>query len=146
MDYTTLHNKALRTDPNTGEDIKDLLTLTFVIPDEYNYRLYKVSKEYVARMDLISLDQYGTTDYADILCKLNGVSNPYEVNEGQMLILPTSSDLDNFRYDGDTIEADSTTDEEAPVAKKRTEKRKTNEAVVGDSRFKIDKDQRVVIY
>lgn len=146
MDYTTLHNKTLRTDPKSGEDIKDLLTLTFMIPDEYSYRLYTVTKEYIARMDLIALDQYGSTDYTDILCKLNGISNPYEVNEGQMIILPNSSDMDNFRYDSDTIESDSTTNEEVPVAKKRTEKRKTNEAVIGDSRFKIDKDQRVVIY
>ena len=148
MDYTTLHNKVLRVDPNSGEEMKDLLTLTYVIPEEYRYRLYNVTREYVARMDLISLDQYGSTDYVDILCKLNGISNPYEVNEGQTLILPVTGDIGLFRYDGDNIEASALSDssEETPKAKKRTDKRKANEAVIGDSRFKIDKENRVVIY
>lgn len=146
MDYTTLHNKLLRVDPKSGEEIKDLLTLTFVVPETYHYRLFKVTKEYTARMDLISLDQYGSTDYVDVLCKLNGISNPYEVNEGQTIILPSSGDLGFFKYDGDTIENDAIASEEAPAAKKRTDKRKANEAVIGDSRFKIDKENRVVIY
>jgi hypothetical protein len=33
-----------------------------------------------------------------------------------------------------------------PIAKKKNEKRKANESVIGDSRFKIDTSRGIVIY
>ena len=36
-----------------------------------------VNEYYVARPDLISLAVYGDDKYADIICKFNGISNPF---------------------------------------------------------------------
>ena len=47
-----------------------------------------VNKYYVARPDLISLAVYGEDKYADIICKINGISNPFELNENDIIILP----------------------------------------------------------
>lgn len=67
------------------ENIINLLDRTFNIPANYPAHLYKVEDEYVGRPDLLSLDLYGDERYADILCKLNGISNPYELAEGQYI-------------------------------------------------------------
>ncbi len=147
MNYSTLYNKKTRIHEKTGETIKDLLTLTYIDPSEYNYSIFRVPAEYVTRPDLISIDHYGSDDYTDIICKLNGISNPYELNEGMLIALPSTGMLNLFRYDGDTIE-ESVSNEttQTPIAKKYNEKRKANEAVIGDTRYKIDKERRAVIY
>lgn len=148
MNYSVLSNKKTRIDPRSGETIKDLLTLTYIDPSEYNYIIFEVPTEYIARPDLISIDQYGSDEYTDIICKLNGISNPYELNEGMLLALPNAGLLSLFRYDGDTIEQDaaSTNNTQNPQAKKVNEKRGVNEAIIGDKRYKIDIENRAVIY
>lgn len=146
MDYPVLRNKKLYTDPRSGEEIYDLLTLTYAIPEYVDYQIYKVTKEHVARPDLISLAYYGSTDYVDVICKVNGVSNPYELNEGMLLVLPSLTDAGRFIYAGDNIQQSQDNKNSAPVPKAKNEKRKANEAIIGDKRFKIDKENRVVIY
>jgi hypothetical protein len=93
------------------------------------------------------LAHYGTDDPVDIVCKINGISNPYELNEDTILALPDAADLWKYIYDGDTIQQDSESGkDDTPTPKTRIEKRKPNEAVIGDKRFKIDKEHRAVIY
>lgn len=48
-----------------------------------------VNEYYIARPDLISQAMYGTDKYTDILCKINGISNPFELNENMMVFCPT---------------------------------------------------------
>lgn len=152
MDYGTLYNKAILPNAYIGEDAIDLLTLTYFEPSSYEYILFKVPAEYIARPDLISIDQYGNTDYVDVICKLNGISNPFELNEGMILVIPEPSYIHLFSYTSDTIEALNISQAElkglsaTPQPKTKNEKRKPNEAIVGDKRFKIDKDRRLVIY
>ena len=58
--------------------------------------MYEVEPSQIARPDLLSYDLYGDELYADILCKLNGISNPLELNEGMIIIIPSPDDLDKF--------------------------------------------------
>lgn len=147
MDYQVLENKKDIVSSINGERIKDLLTLTFIMPEAARFNMFRVTHEYVARPDLICLAQYGSDDPVDIICKINGISNPFELNEGRVLALPSSADLWKYTYDGDTIQQESEPDNNiAPAPKSRIEKRKPNEAVIGDKRFKIDKEHRAVIY
>lgn len=146
MDYSTLFNKPIRQCSINGEDIKDLLNLTFIDPDYYEYEIFRVPKEYIARPDLVCLDKYGTTNNVDVICKINGISNPFELNEGDLLIMPSTGSLSHFHYTGDHIDYTDNTTGQNPVPKKRNEKRKANEAVIGDTRFRIDKTRGVVIY
>jgi len=48
----------------------------------------RVENYYIARPDLISLAVYGDDKYADVICKINGLSNPFELNEGMYLYTP----------------------------------------------------------
>ena len=127
----------------------DLLNLTYYGPAEYEYILLKVPSEFIARPDLISLDQYGTTEYVDVICKVNGISNPFELNEGMVLVIPEPSYVHLFDYNQDNIETLNINQQKAtPIPKPKTkkEKRKPNEAVVNDRRYKLDTDRRIVVY
>ena len=147
MNYRVLENKNPYLDPRSGEYIKDMLTLSYIIPNGLNYILFKVTADYIARPDLICLAHYGTDDYVDIVCKFNGISNPYELNEGDILALPEVADMARFIYSMDDIQQTfETKDNSKPTPKAKKEKRKANEAVVGDKRFRIDKESRVVVY
>ena len=121
---------------------------TFEIPDSYSYDLFNVTDRYIARPDLISLDAYGDADYADVVCKLNGISNPFELNKGMILILPSPECVIDFvtRLTRDEIDKNIDENEIVPVAKPKNSKRKANEAIVGDKRFRIDKNNGIIIY
>jgi len=129
-----------------GEEMINLLDKTFVIPSYYNYNIFEVTEKYIARPDLISYDAYGDEMYADVICKLNGVSNPFELNKGMKLILPSPEHIMNFivKPSSDDIESDERLNK--PIAKQKNEKRKPNEAIVGDRRFKIDRTSGIIIY
>lgn len=144
--HTSLMFKTNINSEYLGEEMINLLDKTFVIPSYYNYNIFEVTEKYIARPDLISYDAYGDEMYADVICKLNGVSNPFELNKGMKLILPSPEHIMNFivRPSSDDIEPDERLNK--PIAKQKNEKRKPNEAIVGDKRFKIDRTSGIIIY
>lgn len=148
LDYVTLLNKTAKWSDYLEENELSLLDTTFILPPDFSFNVFRVTEDYIARPDLISYDAYGDSMYADVICKLNGISNPFELNMGMLLIVPAPEDITRFhiRPDADDIAADGDTDN-APIAKLKTNtKRKPNEAIVGSSRFKIDQSSGVVIY
>ena len=150
LDYNLLNNKGTITSKYLDETIYNLLDQTFQIPQEgFNYQVFKVTEEYIARPDLISYDAYGTTDYTDILCKLNGISNPFELNEGMLIVIPAPGDLSSKSFIFPAPENEYETEDDTPtgpVQKTKHDKRKSNEAIIGDSRFKIDPSNGIIIY
>ena len=142
-----LKNKPTIYSQTCKEDIIHLGAITFKVPDWVPYKVYVVSKSHVARPDLISQIMYGTDIYGDFLCKVNGIPNPFEINEGDILYIPSVDAVSEFMV-GDNYDDEINDDAYArnPKVKNKKEKRKANEAVVGDARFKIDKDNRVIIY
>jgi hypothetical protein len=52
------------------------------------YSAYRVPKDYVMRPDLISKVIYNNSAYAEIILKYNGISNPFSINEGDMILVP----------------------------------------------------------
>jgi hypothetical protein len=145
--YSIVQNKSHIKSNYLKEDVLNLLDKTFVIPDSYTYNIFEVGKEYIARPDLIALDAYGDTMYTDVMCKLNGISNPFELNEGMKLILPAPEDIDKFIIKPPIEESEDYVDPTSTQSTKtKTSKRQANEAIIGDSRFKIDKNSKIVIY
>lgn len=147
MNYYTLANKTIIESHHLDERIYNFLDTTFVIPDEFDFDIVKVTEDYIARPDLIAIEAYGDSDFTDIICKLNGIGNPFELNEGDLLVIPT---FDTIRYfmnqpDIDDLEVDDKNNN-TPRVKTKTEKRKANEAVLGDKRFRIDPSRRIIIY
>lgn len=131
-----------------GQQVYNLLDQTFQIPNDFQYNVIEVTEGFIGRMDLISKQVYGDTKYQDVLCKLNGISNPFELNAGTVVVLPDISYIDDFYYYESPEERDPESNEAAnkPIAKSKKEKRKPNEAVIGEKRFKIDPNRKVIVY
>ena len=90
LDYYTLHNKAEIEIVKDGEKtrMKDLLSKTWNGSAPMLGKILKVEKYDIARPDLVSLAIYGTDKYGDAICKVNGISNPFELNEGMYILCP----------------------------------------------------------
>lgn len=144
-----LDNKSIIKSNYLKDYVFNLEDKTFQIPKEFTYQVIEVTKDFVARMDLISYHIYGTDKFSDVLCKLNGISNPFELNEGMSLVIPELSDLVGFFYKETPAESDGSEDGEqqkTPAAKAKIDKRKPNEAIIGDKRYKVDTTSKVIIY
>ena len=100
LNYNSLASKPEMSRMIDGKKVsyKDLLchTLSDEEPIFEGIEFIRVSDDYVARPDLRSLAVYGTDQYADILCKINGISNPFELNAGMILLIPNLSNLTFF--------------------------------------------------
>ena len=148
--HTVLNNKKEIYSEWLQEKVINLNDPTFQIPKEFAYEILEVTEKYIARPDLLSLDIYGDSLYSDLLCKLNGISNPFELNEGAILIIPSPDVIMEFMKNPDKSERDSSASDSKslnkPIAKAKNVKRKANESIIGDTRFKIDKTRGIVIY
>ena len=91
--HTVLNNKNIIHSEWLDEDIYNLVDSSFIVPKLYSYEILEVTEKYIARPDLISKDIYGDTIYSDLLCKLNGISNPFELNKGMLLIIPSPDNI-----------------------------------------------------
>ena len=146
LSYTVLNKKQIIHSDWLNDDVLNLNDQTFRIPQSYQYEIIELTERYVARPDILSLDVYGDSMYSDLLCKLNGISNPFEMNKGMLVIIPSPDSIMDFMNLPSSEDSDIITDTDKPIIKTKKSKRKANEAVLGDSRFKIDKQKGIVIY
>lgn len=159
LDYEIIENKnkiLLKSnhDGGTYTECYDLLSMTINPKVPLNGYKIKVNKYYIARPDLISQALYRTDKYADIICKINGISNPFELNEGDILYCPTFELLIEFlNKAGNGKESDLIDDEiqrqtsaELKLAKLVNERRNPAEKTVNDSNFYIDKTNNLIFY
>lgn len=170
--YDTLFNKATINDDTEGEYI-DLLSDSL---KEYNSdsqewasifngaRRCVVSKYYVARPDLVSLAFFKDDRYADLICKINGISNPFELNENMILLIPDRYKLDSLKTNIDVAESEmissnssSQTNSSSSSSSDITNTKKTNqklknerrspaEATVENSNYTVNYDLGLVFY
>jgi len=90
MFVNSLDNKPLYTRPDKFE-IKDLTASMFTMNmrNYISYSIYKVPKEFEMRPDLISGAVYNDSMYAEIILKYNGISNPFTIQEGDIILIPS---------------------------------------------------------
>lgn len=152
LDYKLVNYKPQVNRNN--ESFIDLMANVFNEKAMYNPSVVIVNEHYVARPDLVSLAMYGDDRYADIICKINGISNPFELNEDDILILPNVEYLNECilknRLASEFI-SDAENEQIQKVdannrQKRKTEQRSPNEQVVGDSNYVIDKSLGLVFY
>ena len=156
LNYNILESKPAIQIPSDADGLdyvvcKDLFTNSIgknINIEDFN--LLTVTREYTARPDLISLAIYGSDEYADVLCKVNGISNPFELNEGMVLIIPKFGNIENMFTrsskselinDNDTIGNIQKTNQ-----KPKNSVRNPAEQVVGDKNYTIDKQNKIVYY
>lgn len=149
LQYPTLDKKNIFRSDYLEEDLYNLLDKTFIIPNSYVYNIFEVTQEYIARPDLISYDAYNDTRYADVICKLNGISNPFELNEGMVIVIPSPESIMDFYstpWKADDLEFGALRQNNNMSDKTKQSKRQANEAIIGDKRFKIDSKSGIIIY
>ena len=130
------------------EDIVDLLGATFDIPRSYSFAIVPIEDGYDGRADLIADAIYNDEMYQEILTRVNGPGNPFEMISGQIMVVPTTDMLDDFIQEPAKEWSEQYLAKQAakPKPKARNEKRKPNEAVIGDKRFNIDTQSKIIIY
>lgn len=163
MDYKTLRLKPITEIPcNYDEEAErtgkvkcnDLLAspLNASVEIKDSMEVVVVNKYYIARPDLISLAVYGSDEYGDFICKFNGISNPFELNEDMILYIPSISDINNILSKSgegacELIKSDSSIKRKVNIyTKKKTDARSPSMAVVGDVNYIIDKSNGLVFY
>lgn len=95
MFVNSIDTKEIFTRPD-GQKVRDL-TQTMLELNNRNYtsyNVYKVPKDYVMRPDLISKSVYNNSLYTEIILKFNGISNPFSINEDDIILIP---DLDSAK-------------------------------------------------
>ena len=152
LNYKLLEHKPLIS--NNDISYIDLLSKTFNEVMTFSPTPLTVNKYYVARPDLISLALYGDDKYADIICKINGISNPFEINEDDIIIAPNIEYFNECLYKGkedpgliedpkkETIQKIDKYNKQ----KRKNEDRSPNEQTIGESNFVIDKSLGLVFY
>lgn len=155
LDYKIIEYKSTLKDKN-GKDYVDLMSKSFSADAIIDGHPLIVNKWYVARPDLISLAVYGDDKYGDIICKVNGISNPFELNEDDILFIPDiESIMECCKQSDNASELVSKTNAASQeirtnklekYQKTKSEKRSSNEQIVGDKNFVIDKSLGVIFY
>lgn len=153
LQYKILERKPII--EHQGTRYKDLMADVINHDVKISGSFVMVNKEYVARPDLISLAVYGTDEYADILCKINGISNPFELNENDVVIIPHIETIQEFCSKDvvpSPIITNSNKDEimntlgDVQKQKLPDQRRSSNELVVGEQNYLVDMENGLVIY
>lgn len=150
LDYKIINYKPLIT--KDGNTYIDLLASTYDGTNIGTGTVIIVEKMYVARPDLISLAVYGTDEYGDLLCKVNGISNPFELNENDILFCPSPDIIiDAYKYNSVVSDIIKNPDDNIGVKfssfqRPKNSKRLPNEQIDGENNFVIDKSLGLVFY
>jgi hypothetical protein len=90
LQFNRTQDSKRRIKDKKGQDYVDFLIKDLVNPEDFSIRpividLYIVTKEDSMRADLISQKMYGFMDNIETILKLNDISNPFCVDEGDIL-------------------------------------------------------------
>lgn len=90
----TIDRKPTITDPN-GNEIVDFVKPLFNKNSTgvEDYKIRKVNSEkYSMRPDLVSFAMYGSIDEAEYILKYSGISNPFTLDEDDVLMIPNDTE------------------------------------------------------
>ena len=154
LDYKILKNEGKlykKNSDGTTEEFLDLLTKSCNSMDSTAGDIIIVNKHYIARPDLISLAVYGSDEYADLICKYNGISNPFELNENDVIVLPQYHEFQNLidtvnNTTSELVNDDVSDNTNYSSNKKKSDRRSPAQTTTGDKNFIIDKSLGVVFY
>jgi len=95
-----------KSDGNTVRDLTKSM-FDFQSNNYTSFNMFKIPRDYVMRPDLISQAVYNNTLYAEYILKYNGISNPFTLNEGEIILVPNlESAKKNTKTTGSGSESD----------------------------------------
>jgi len=82
---------------NNGNEVIDLGQTIFSMADTGSvvYSYYKANKDTEMRPDLISVFACGTDEYAEMIMKYSIIDNPFAIEEGDILAIPSVTSMYN---------------------------------------------------
>ena len=74
-----------------GNIVRDLTKTMFDFKanNYINYSVYRVPADYEMRPDLVAQSVYNNTIYAEYILKYNGISNPFSIDTGDIILIPS---------------------------------------------------------
>lgn len=89
----SIDSKPKITDPK-GNEIVDLTQSMFTRTSGLikNYDVKKMAAHAIMRPDIVSLAEYGHTESAELILKYSGVSNPFTLDEEDILMIPNEQE------------------------------------------------------
>lgn len=90
MFSNTIDKKPFIINPNDNNEIVDLTKSIFAksAGGLNTYETVKLDETYQMRADKASFHEYGTDEYTEYILKFSGVSNPFSVDEDDVLFIP----------------------------------------------------------
>lgn len=82
-----------------GKFFKDILTIPMgkfrytTAPFEYYLTIIDVQ-----RLDILAANLYGSSEFDDLLLWLNKIADPTSLSVGDMILVPSKSDMETFYY------------------------------------------------
>lgn len=155
LNYKTLNFKGITSKQVDDNTTKYIDLLTKVVDPDYEITggtVVVVNEYYIGRPDLISLAVYGTDQYADVICKVNGISNPFELNEDMILYCPSLGNINElFKWGATQAPCEKADDTDSIVEKKNNAKLKSDyrspaDATVDNTNYIINKTLGLVFY
>jgi len=98
MKLQTISNKVIITDNVTGEEKLQMTQPVFKLNGTVKIIAnHTVLEDEEMRPDLISVQHYGNDSYVDIILKFNGISNPFSIKSGIVLVIPDKDGIEIFK-------------------------------------------------
>lgn len=70
--------------------------VNYLDPDLTIKRVILVEDEQICRLDLICFEAYGNLDYIDALLKFNQITNPFSIDEFDLILVPSEASLNKY--------------------------------------------------
>lgn len=89
MFLNSLDRKPLFRKPD-GQIIRDITQTMFDFGSKnfVSVSVYRVPSDYQMRPDLIAQSVYNNTIYSEYILKYNGISNPFSISQGDIIVIP----------------------------------------------------------
>jgi len=96
MFLNALDKKPLRQNDD-GNVVRDLTVSMFDFKSNNytSFNLFRVNSDFIMRPDLISQAVYNNILYTEYILKYNGISNPFSLNEGDVILVPNLESAQN---------------------------------------------------
>lgn len=104
MFTNTIDKKKFVTDKN-GNQLVDLAASIFSksAAGLNNYQTVKLDNTYQMRPDKVAFAEYGTDEYTEYILKYSGVSNPFSIDEDDVLFIPDPGEAEAQMQDEEDI-------------------------------------------
>ena len=92
MKFRSIENKRIN-----GDKLRITEPSALFADNVKTIAVHTVNELQIGRIDLVSIEYFGTADYSDLILKYNNISNPFSIYEGEILNIPDRTALKGFK-------------------------------------------------